>query len=74
MATDGRRVNYRLKEKGVDLAPALLESLTWGARHETTEAPYAAIETMETIAKNFSPRFYGDGSTGRLVHHQHDLG
>jgi hypothetical protein len=73
MATDGR-VSYRLKEKGVDLAPALLELLIWGARHQTTEAPYAAIETMETIAKNFSPRFYGDGSIGRLVHHQHDLG
>jgi hypothetical protein len=50
MATDGR-VSYRLKEKGVDLAPALLELLTWGARHQTTEAPYAAIETMEPIAK-----------------------
>ena len=31
MATDGRRVNYRLTEKGLDLAPALLELLTWGA-------------------------------------------
>ena len=64
MATDGRRVSYRLTEKGIDLAPALLELLIWGARHQTTEAPYAAIETMETIAKNFSPRFYGDGRNG----------
>jgi DNA-binding HxlR family transcriptional regulator len=48
MATDGRRVNYRLTEKGIDLAAAFLELLIWGVRHETTEAPYAAIETMET--------------------------
>jgi len=45
--TDGRRVNYRLTEKGLDLAPALLELLIWGARHENTEAPCAAIESME---------------------------
>jgi DNA-binding HxlR family transcriptional regulator len=44
---DGRRVNYRLTEKGIDLAPALLELLTWGARHEKTEAPCAVIENME---------------------------
>ena len=45
--TDGRRVNYQLAEKGIDLAPALLELLIWGARHEKTEAPCAAIETLE---------------------------
>ena len=45
--TDGRRVNYRLTEKGIDLAPALLELLLWGARHEKSEAPCAVVETME---------------------------
>ena len=35
---DGRRVNYRLTEKGIDLAPVLLELLVWGARHEQTGA------------------------------------
>jgi DNA-binding HxlR family transcriptional regulator len=44
---DGRRVNYRLTEKGIDLAPALLELLIWGARYEETEAPCAVIENME---------------------------
>jgi DNA-binding HxlR family transcriptional regulator len=44
---DGRRVNYRLTEKGIDLAPALLELLIWGARYEETEAPCAVIESME---------------------------
>src|SRR2546425_7493669 len=45
--TDGRRVNYRLTEKGIGLAPVLLELLIWGARHEETGAPCALIENME---------------------------
>lgn len=45
---DARRINYRLTEKGIDLAPVLLELLIWGARHENTGAPCAVIENMET--------------------------
>jgi DNA-binding HxlR family transcriptional regulator len=45
--TDGRRVNYRLTEKGIDLAPVLLELLIWGARHEETGAPCDLIVQME---------------------------
>jgi DNA-binding HxlR family transcriptional regulator len=45
--TDGRKVNYRLTEKGIDLAPVLLELLIWGARHERTAAPCAVIDHME---------------------------
>ncbi len=44
--TDARKVNYRLTEKGIGLAPVLLELLIWGARHERTGAPCAVIETM----------------------------
>lgn len=44
---DGRRVNYRLTEKGIDLAPVLFELLIWGARHEDTAAPCAFIAKME---------------------------
>ena len=47
--TDGRKVNYRLTEKGIDLAPVLLELLIWGAQHEETGAPCALIVEM---AKN----------------------
>jgi DNA-binding HxlR family transcriptional regulator len=43
---DHRKVSYRLTEKGIDLAPVLLELLVWGARHESTDAPGALIETM----------------------------
>ena len=48
-ATDGRRVNYRLTEKGIDLAPVLLEMLIWGAQHEKTAAP---CEVISEMAKN----------------------
>ena len=41
--TDRRRVNYRLTEKGIDLAPVMLELLIWGAQHEETGAPPAVI-------------------------------
>ncbi len=44
---DGRRVNYRLTKKGIDLAPLLLELLIWGARHEKTGAPCELIAHME---------------------------
>src|SRR5438552_2421265 len=47
--TDARQVNYRLTEKGIDLAPVMLELLVWGARHEETGVPCAVIEVM---AKN----------------------
>ncbi len=47
--SDGRRLNYRLTEKGIDLAPLLLELLIWGARHQETGAPCAVVAEM---AKN----------------------
>ena len=45
--TDGRKVNYRLTEKGIGLAPAMLELLIWGARHEQTGTHCALIADME---------------------------
>jgi DNA-binding HxlR family transcriptional regulator len=45
--TDARRVNYRLTEKGIDLAPVLLDLLIWGGRHEETAAPCVLIDNME---------------------------
>ena len=47
--TDGRKINYRLTEKGIDLAPVLLELLIWGAKHEETGAP---CEVMVQMARN----------------------
>jgi DNA-binding HxlR family transcriptional regulator len=43
---DGRKINYRLTEKGIDLAPVLLELLIWSAQHEETGAPCAYIAKL----------------------------
>ena len=51
--TDGRRINYRLTEKGIDLAPLLLELLIWGARHEETGAPVAVMRKLEKNSSEF---------------------
>jgi DNA-binding HxlR family transcriptional regulator len=45
--SDGRRMSYRLTEKGIDLAPLLLDLLIWGARHEKTMAPPELVVQME---------------------------
>ena len=44
---DGRRVNYRLTEKGIALAPVVLELLIWAAEHEETAAPCNLIQHMK---------------------------
>jgi DNA-binding HxlR family transcriptional regulator len=51
--TDGRRVKYRLTEKGIDLAPVLLELLIWGARNQETWAPPALIRNIENDREMF---------------------
>ena len=43
---DKRRVNYRLTQKGIDLAPVMLELLIWGAEHENTGAPPEIVAHM----------------------------
>lgn len=43
---DRRRISYRLTEKGIDLAPVLLELLLWGARHQPSLAPCGLIDAM----------------------------
>jgi DNA-binding HxlR family transcriptional regulator len=47
VADDGRSTHYRLTEKGIALAPVLLEILIWGAHYEKTDAPCSAIAEME---------------------------
>lgn len=34
--SDGRKVTYRLTQKGIDLAPVLTEMVLWAAAHEDT--------------------------------------
>ncbi len=44
---DGRSLAYRLTEKGIALAPVLLELLIWSGNHEETAAPGPVIRQME---------------------------
>jgi DNA-binding HxlR family transcriptional regulator len=66
-AADGRRVIYRLTEKGIDLAPAMLELLIWGARHEKTAAPRPLIawieQNRESVIAETRRRWRGRDST-----------
>jgi DNA-binding HxlR family transcriptional regulator len=42
--SDGRKWLYSLTEKGLDLAPVLLELSKWGSRHEGGVAPPGILE------------------------------
>jgi DNA-binding HxlR family transcriptional regulator len=50
---DARRVHYRLTEKGMDLAPALVEIVLWSARHEQTDAPPSILRAMRSHRERF---------------------
>ena len=50
---DARKLNYRLTEKGIDLAPVLLELLIWGARHEDTGLPCSLVQEIEENRERF---------------------
>lgn len=50
---DARRWIYALTEKGIDLAPALVEIVLWAARHEQTDAPESTLEAMRTDRAGF---------------------
>ena len=44
---EGRSQIYRLTEKGLQLAPVLLEMILWAARHERTAAPPSEVKRIE---------------------------
>lgn len=45
--TDARRIRYRLTEKGIDLAPVIIEIVLWSSRYENTEAPASTVRGMQ---------------------------
>jgi hypothetical protein len=53
MPTTRRKVVYRLTAKGIDLAPIVVELILWGAQHEATGAPPAAIRKMRARREQF---------------------
>lgn len=44
---DARSIHYRLTQKGIALAPMMLELLLWAARWEETAAPCGFVGRME---------------------------
>ncbi len=50
---DGRRHIYRLTEKGIDLAPVLVEMILWASHYEATSAPAAAVSAMRKDRAGF---------------------
>ncbi|MEQ1674901.1 MAG: helix-turn-helix domain-containing protein [Candidatus Nitrotoga sp.] len=45
---DARKFIYRLTEKGIDLAPMLVEMVLWSAHYEKTDAPTKVIKAMSS--------------------------
>lgn len=50
---DARRFRYQLTEKGIDLAPALIEIVLWSARYEKTDAPASTLRAMQAHRNEF---------------------
>jgi DNA-binding HxlR family transcriptional regulator len=51
--SDARKVDYRLSEKGLDLAPVLMEMVIWAAKHEKTAAPASMVRRMVNDRQSF---------------------
>jgi DNA-binding HxlR family transcriptional regulator len=51
--SDARSVHYRLTEKGIDLAPLLLDLLLWGARHRESAAPEVVLRKIAADRDGF---------------------
>jgi DNA-binding HxlR family transcriptional regulator len=50
--SDGRKLNYTLTAKGIDLAPVLTEMVLWASRHERT-GNQPLIERMNNDKQQF---------------------
>jgi DNA-binding HxlR family transcriptional regulator len=50
---DARRFIYRLTDKGVDLAPVLVEIVLWVSKHTDTDAPPEVVREMRSNREKF---------------------
>ena len=53
---DARRHLYRLTEKGIALAPVLVEMIIWAAQYEQTDAPSEIVQEMVEDREGFIAR------------------
>lgn len=63
-SNDARKFIYRLTEKGIDLAPMLIEMILWSAHHEQTEAPAPVVEAMRQDRAAFIAKLRNDWKNG----------
>jgi DNA-binding HxlR family transcriptional regulator len=63
-ARDGRKTNYKLTQKGIDLAPVLTEMVLWAAEHEHTENP-ELVAMMKKDRKGFEAGIREEWERGR---------
>ncbi len=61
---DARRYIYRLTEKGIDLAPVLMEMIIWAAKHEKTAAAVSVIRQMTKNRDEFLARIRNQWKLG----------
>jgi DNA-binding HxlR family transcriptional regulator len=59
-AKDRRRVRYRLTEKGLDLAPVLVEMMVWSSTHHDTAAPPEEVAEMRDRRQRYLRRIRRD--------------
>lgn len=50
---DSRRVHYRLTQRGIDLAPMLVEMMLWSSAYEKTDASPAQLRMMRNDREHF---------------------
>src|SRR5688572_21964387 len=62
---DARRYEYRLTQKGIDLAPVIVEIVLWSARYERTDAPPQIVGAMATQREKFLSGIRKDWESGR---------
>jgi DNA-binding HxlR family transcriptional regulator len=67
---DARRVLYRLTDKGLDLAPVLVEIVLWAAKHEVTEAPREIVRAMRRDRVAFIAGLRANASRGLPAPHR----
>jgi DNA-binding HxlR family transcriptional regulator len=63
-AEDGRKLIYRLTEKGIDLAPVMTEMVLWASAHEKTENK-ALVDEMKKNKAEFQARIRANWLRGR---------
>lgn len=51
-ATDGRKDNYALTEKGLDLIPVLFEIVSWSAKHDSQSQAHRIGRLVDLIRKD----------------------